>query len=76
MLPEQVEEEAKIGSIEYYKTTFPRLVLFSLLILCTGGTILLLCKWKDTLHIKLRCVKCRPAEAGYLLVFGAGKDQN
>ena len=73
VLPDQVEEEAKIKKIEFYKLMYPRFALFCLLVLMTGGILLLLCKWKDTLATKLMGTRCRPHEATLLIVFGGGK---
>ena len=73
VLPDQVEEEAKIKKIEFYKSTYPRLVLFGLFALVTGGILFLLCKWKETLTIKIVGTRCKPHEAKYLIVFGVGK---
>ena len=73
ILPENVEDEAKIIKIESYQTTTARLILFYTLAVVTGGVFLLLCKWMTSIIIYVKYMKTTPGKATALLIFGLGK---
>jgi len=73
VLPDQVEEEAKIISVETYKVTIPRMILFVILTIGTCGALLLICKWKNTLATLILGARVSSADATRLLVSGADK---
>lgn len=71
-MPNNVEEEGKITKILCYKETLLKLLTYYLLIVFSGGLVYLLCKWIESLHIRLTKQVCRLQEAEYVLVFCAG----
>lgn len=75
VLPENVEDEARITEIECYKPTTARVILFYTLAIVTAGVFLLLCKWFPSLIISVKYVRTSPTEAKAYMIHAADGTQ-
>jgi len=71
--PIDVEDEARISNINFYKNSKLKLCLFYFLCLITLGMIALITKWSLTWRLKLKYKACRFGHAKIVVVKGEGK---
>jgi len=63
-----VDDEGEGMSCYGYRTSCIKTFLFCLLVLCSGGFLLLVCYWRPDWSLILRCSRCFLSEAKYVLI--------
>ena len=70
--PEDVEEEAKIKRIDFYRRSFLKIAFYYLFSIITLGMVALLAKWKINFRVLFKYYKSTLHDAEYLIITGQG----
>lgn len=73
--PEEVEEEAKIKKIDFYRRSFLKISFYYFFSILTLGMVALLAKWKLSFRIFFKYYKASQDDAEYLIITGHDSTQ-
>ena len=71
-LPEDVEEEAKISRLDFYRRSFLKISFFYFFSIISLGMAALLAKWKLSFRVLFKYNKASPQDAEFIIITGQG----